>query len=98
MRKINRIANTAVMQTEWRAGKMVNAAESNAAISVADVSVMATPARLIVRAIFSGSDMPSFSSLDSMLLKHCIITNMSSMPTPENLSKRLHMLVVAGKL
>ena len=90
------IANTAVRETYLRAGKMVSAAESSAATSVADVRVMATPARFIVRAIFSESSMPSESSLDSMLLKHCMITNMSSMPTPENLSK--YLLVVAGKL
>ena len=62
------------------AGKTVVAPMAKASRSVTEVMVIATPACFIVRPSF----LPNCSSLSTLsrLSKACMITNMSSMPTP----------------
>ena len=68
-----------VTQNDFREGKKVNAPVAIAQISVRDVTVMADPACFIVRPIDFMSPFIFFSS-SVMLLKHFMMTNISSIP------------------
>ena len=64
----------------------VTAPTPKAQTSVRDVTVMATPAFLIVCPILSGKERVDFCS-SLKLFRHCMITNMSSIPIPVTKTK-----------
>ena len=79
------------MQKDLRAGSTVLAPIPKAMKSVMEVMVMATPAWDIVAPSLSTTGLPA--SPAESVLRHCTITNMSSMPMP---SMRKGMTVWAG--
>ena len=68
-------------QNDLRAGKTVVDPMAKTMKSVKEVTVIATPALLIVKLTARGMS-SRFLSFGVRLSKHCMITNMSSTPIP----------------
>ncbi len=78
-RRKTRIVQYCLEWTGCRTALTVVAPTPNTMKSVMDVTVMATPACFMVRPMADGASSEATSE-GSKLSKHCIMTNMSSMP------------------